>query len=183
MMARSRAKSTPNFLKRQCWDSAMFISLVTKPKTDEGSKRVEKIKELLALHEQKKIEIVVSTMAIVEFRPYQDQASHDPALVQFVDALFNSTDIELYGLTPGIAALAREIGEKQHALTPTDTIHIATAVIAKADVLFTFDGDGKIGKRRRQKEMIANDGKFGTPPLKISAPYVDFGPMFEGQTT
>jgi hypothetical protein len=93
-----------------------------------------------------------------------------------------STDIFLYDVTPGIAAMAREIGEKQHALTPTDTVHIATAIFAKADVLFTFDGDGKIGKRRRQKEMIANTGEFGTPPLRISTPFVDLGPLLDEQT-
>jgi len=157
----------------------MFISLATKQTTDERRKRVEKIKELLALHEQKKIEIAISTMAIVEFRPYQDAASHDPANVKRIEELFNSTDITLYDLTPGIAAMAREIGEKNHALTPTDSIHIATAIFAKADVLFTFDG---VGKRRRQKDMIANTEKFGNPPLKISEPYVDLGPLIDEQT-
>ncbi len=158
----------------------MFISLATKQTTEEGHERVEKIKALLTLHEQKKIELVISTMAIVEFRPYQDGVAHDPATAKIVDDLFNSTDIALYGLTPGIAAMAREIGEKHPRLTPTDTIHIATAVIANVDVLFTFDGGGK---RRRPKQMITNSGKIGNPPLKIAEPYVDLGPMFDEQTS
>lgn len=153
----------------------MFISLATN--VDEG--RVKIIKELLDLHEKKQIEIIVSTMAIVEFRPYQGQAPHTET-AKIVDDLFNSTDILLYGLTPDIASMARDIGEKHPALTPTDTIHIATAIVAKADVLFTFDGGGK---RRRQKSMILNTGKFGTPSLKISEPYVDLGPMFDEQTS
>lgn len=157
----------------------MFITLATEQSTDEGRKRVERIKELLALHEQKKIEIVISTMAIVEFRPYQEGVLHDPEAARIVDELFNSTDIDPYALTPGIAAMAREIGEKHPKLTPTDAIHIATAITAKADVLFTFDGGGK---RRRQKQMITNSGKIGNPPLKISEPYVDLGPMFDEQT-
>ena len=49
----------PEFLKRQCWDSAMFITLALKQETDAGRERVETIKELLILHEKRKIEIVV----------------------------------------------------------------------------------------------------------------------------
>lgn len=158
----------------------MFITLVTRQETKEGHKRVEKIQELLGLHEQKKIEIAISTMAIVEFRPYQEGVPHDPAAAKIVDDLFNSTDILLYGLTPGIAAMARDIGEKHPAITPTDAIHIATAIVANADVLFTFDG---VGKRRRPKSMIANTGKIGNPPLKISEPYVDLGPLLDEQTS
>lgn len=157
----------------------MFITFVTEQTTEEGRERVEKIKELLALHEQKKIELVVSTMAIVEFRPYQEGVLYDPEAAKIVDGLFNSTDIDPYALTPGIAAMAREIGEKHPKLTPTDAIHIATAIVAKADVLFTFDGGGK---RRRPKQMITNSGKIGTPPLKISEPYVDLGPLVDEQT-
>lgn len=168
------------FLKRQYWDSAMFITLASQQVTVEGCKRLKVIKELLGLHDQKNIEIIVSTMVIAEFRPYSHGASPDPALAQIVDDLFNSTDILLYGLTPGIAAMAREIGEKNRNITPTDAVHIATAVFADADVLFTFDGGGK---RRKQKHMIANSEKFGTPPLKISAPYVDLGgPLFNRPT-
>lgn len=35
--------------------------------------------------------------------------------------------------------MARDIGEKNPSLTPADTVHIATAIVAKADVLFTLD--------------------------------------------
>ena len=156
----------------------MFITLACTQVTDEGRERVKVIKELLDLHERKEIEIIASTMAMVEFRPYQGGQAHDPVLARFVDNLFNSADILLYGLTPQIALLARKLGEENPAITPVDAAHIATAVFAKADVLFTFDGDVKL-QRRRPKHMIANTGKFGTPPLKISAPYVDFGPLFD----
>jgi len=151
----------------------MFISLVT----NVDPERVRTIKELLNLHEQQRIEIVVSTMAIVEFRPYQAGMSIDAAAAKAVDDLFNSTDILLYSLTPDIALMAREIGEKHPSINPTDSIHIATAIVAKADVLFTFDGGGK---KRRPRHMIANTGRIGTPPLKISEPFVDFGPLIDG---
>lgn len=173
-------QTKPKFLKRQYWDSAMFISFVTKQATDEGCKRVEIIKELLGLHEQQKIEIIVSTMVMAESRPDSEGGVYDPASANIVDDLFNSTDILLYGLTPQIATLAREIGEKYPAITPTDAVHIATAIFAKADVLFTFDG---AGKRRRPKHMITNSGRIGTPPLKISAPFVDLGPLLDREAT
>lgn len=158
----------------------MFISLASLQTTDEGRKRVETIKELLGLHEQKKIEIIISTMVIVEFRPYAEGGSHDPALTKIVEDLFNSTDILIYGLTPGIATMARGIGEKHPRITPTDAIHISTAIFAGADVLFTFDGGGK---RRRPKHMIENSERIGTPPLRISEPYMDLGPLLDMPTT
>jgi hypothetical protein len=74
----------------------MFISLTTKPENNKTHRRVEIINKLLGLHKQKKIKIIISTMAIIKFQPYQKQTSHIPELAKFINNLFNSTNILLY---------------------------------------------------------------------------------------
>lgn len=92
--------------------------------------------------------------------------------------LFESDRIDLWAVTPHIAAEAARIGYENPSVTPTDCVHIATAIEATADVLFTFDGSGTT-KRRKQGAMIALSGSVGDPPLRIREPSVSHGPLFD----
>ena len=49
----------------------------------------------------------------------------------------------------------------QHNFDPKDAIHVATAVLARAPNLDTFDGD-----------LIKRSGQIGDPPLVIARPNV-----------
>jgi hypothetical protein len=52
-------------------------------------------------------------------------------------------------------------------LKPVDAIHLACAIHAKVDELFTYDGDG------REKGLLDLDNKVGIPPLKVKYPHFD----------
>lgn len=158
----------------QYWDSCVFISLLIKEK-----ERIETVEALLRKSEEGKIVIAASTLVIAEVRPDELNPTLDPAQYKKIQELFNSDRISYWALTPAIAERAREIGVQHPKLLPPDCIHIATALACNASVLFTFDGSGP--KRRRPAEMIRYDGLFGNPALKICAPYIEEGPLFDAQ--
>jgi PIN domain len=62
------------------------------------------------------------------------------------------------------AELAHEI-TRTYGLTNADAVHVATAVIAKVPVLYTYDSAK--GKRRG---LLRHDRKIGDPPLRIEVP-------------
>jgi len=59
-----------------------------------------------------------------------------------------------------------------------DSLHIASAIHAKADVLFTLDGVRDSKGRRRNRDLTEFSGKIGNPPLTIEGPFIDIGPLF-----
>lgn len=70
-----------------------------------------------------------------------------------------------------VRPVTREIAEKAHELTRThgltnlDAIHVATALIAKVPVLYTYDGP-----KQKRKGLLRYDGQIGIPPLRIENP-------------
>ena len=127
----------------QYWDSNMFISLLN----GENQDRVKIIRDLLQLNKNGALRIATSTFTIAEVRPHANDRGLPIDEFETALQLFESDRLELWTVTEKIAAEAARIGFENPSVTPTDAIHIATAIAAKADVLFTFDGGGT--KRRR----------------------------------
>ena len=171
--------------RRQYWDSSLFISYLTATEVD----RVEIIQGLLDQHERSGIEIIISSFAIAEVRsipvegattPTDDEGAvetvaYHPDHLRRVMNLFNSLELEIRVLTPRIAERAAEIGDRFPRLLPPDCVHIATAIEAEADVLFTYDG---AGQRRRPGAMLRYDWRIGDG-LRIMEPFVPTGPLFD----
>ena len=95
-------------------------------------------------------------------------ASFDDTERRRVADLFASDVLVYRVLTDRTALSAADIGNTYPSLTPGDCVHIATAIEARADVLFTYDG---AGQRRRPNEMLRYDTMIGTPPLRIMEPF------------
>lgn len=173
----------------QYWDSTVFVSFIRGEKEDPH--RVEAVRALLDIYDRGGIQIVTSSFALAEVRalPKNDapgppvgreeeveRERFDPTRWQRVQDALNSEQLIIRVLTPRIARLAADIGNKFPRLLPADCVHIATAIDAEADVLFTYDG---VGQRRRTADMLRYDGKIGDPPLRIREPYIPTGPLFE----
>lgn len=172
--------------QRQYWDSSLFISYLAGTETE----RVEVIQGLLEQHERSGIEIVISSFAIAEVRriPLEgattpadnegavETVAYHPDHMRRVRDLFNSLDLEIRVLTPRIAERAAEIGDMFPRLLPPDCVHIATAIEAGADVLFTYDGETQ--RRRRPGAMLRYDQRIGDG-LRIMVPFVPTGPLFD----
>jgi predicted nucleic acid-binding protein len=160
----------------QYWDSCLFIAILSNHPNERD--RIDIIRHLIEQEKRGNFGIVCSTIAIAEVRP--DESNPGLNLDEFAAAieLMQSDRIDWRPLTPPIAEVAQKMGKDFPSLAPMDCIHIATALSAKAEVLFTFDGGGK---RRKRDRMITHDGKIGNPPLKICVPRIDYGPMFRDQ--
>jgi predicted nucleic acid-binding protein len=171
--------------QRQCWDSALFISYLT----GHESERVKRIDALLDQFDRSGIHIVVSTFAIAEVRRLPERGIEGPSLgneqdvcvepfdasrLQRIQDIFRSPDLDVRVLTPRIAERAASIGDMFPKLLPADCVHIATAIEAKVDVLFTYDG---VGQRRRPDAMLRYDGRIDG--LRIKEPFVPLGPLFD----
>jgi predicted nucleic acid-binding protein len=81
--------------------------------------------------------LVTSRLSLLECRvkPLRD---NDPALLGKYDEFFTRTDIELSEITPPIIDRATTL-RAIHGLKTPDSIHVATALEAQADVLVTGD--------------------------------------------
>ena len=171
--------------QRQYWDSSLFLSYLTGTETE----RVEVIQGLLEQYERNGIEIIISSFAIAEVRsipvvgattPPDDEGAvetvaYDPQHLRQVRDIFTSPQLEIRVLTPRIAERAAEIGDTFPRLLPPDCVHIATAIEAGADVLFTYDG---VGQRRRTGAMLRYDRRIGDS-LRIMEPFIPTGPLFD----
>ena len=162
----------------QYWDSCLFISFLTNLEAN----RVDVIRELLDQVQARKsrLRIVVSTLVLAEVRPSETYTKdHYEEIIELFDT--DRPYFQFYGLTRGIAKRSRDIGSAHPRLSVPDSIHIATAIEAGADVLFTYDGDQK-KESRRSGRMLQYHNQIGMPPLRIEVPTIDHGPLFRGLT-
>jgi len=170
--------------RAQYWDSTLFLSYLDPLQPE----RVRVMRELLRAREQGTIEIVISTLVIAEVRslptpgaPATLGAEHevetqplDPVHEDTLKRFFSSDQLDYRPLTVRIARRAADIGDRFPRLLPADCVHIATALEAEVDVLFTYDG---AGRRRRPEDMIRYDGRI--EGLRIHEPFVPMGPLWD----
>lgn len=162
------AASTP---KRVCWDACAWIALIQREKIRDAKGAVIEdryglCRSVIDLAEKGKIEVATSGLSLAEvckspaikarsddqIGPYFE---HDWVLVVPVDTL--------------VGATARALMLAGHAgLKPPDAVHLATAIIANADELHTFD------KRLLDldEQLARQDGNI----LKICKPSVATAP-------
>lgn len=172
--------------KIQYWDSPLFLVYVS----GRDQPKIAIINGLLDLYDKNSVEIVISTYVIAEVRSIPEDDSptstgnqgleavstvtFTPEEMERVQKLFESPQLDYRVLTPRIASHAAEIGNRFPRLLPPDCVHIATALEANADVLFTWDG---AGRRRRPGDMLRYDGMIDG--LRIMQPFVPMGPLFD----
>jgi hypothetical protein len=77
---------------------------------------------------------------------------------------FQNPYIYIRSVTRQVAELAHEF-TRTHGLRNADAVHVATAVIAKVDVLYTWDDP-----KQRRSGLIRHNMKIGNPPLRIEKP-------------
>jgi len=77
---------------------------------------------------------------------------------------FEHEYIEVYQADRVICEEAHHI-IRLNGLLPMDAIHMATALVAKVDLVVTTDS-----KKYRRKGLLFYDGRIGNPPLKVTLP-------------
>jgi predicted nucleic acid-binding protein len=158
--------------ERQYWDSNLFIDFLT-DKSSPQSQRSKTFKDLVAEARSGHSIILLSNIVLAEVRPKRARnGEHRELLEELLEA--NRPFVQFYGVTRRIALRARDEGAK-HSLSIPDAIHVATALEAKAKVLFTYDG---LKKDAPISGLLRLNGQMGNPPLRIEVPRVRLGPLF-----
>lgn len=119
---------------RRYWDANVFIAALS---AEQG--RVEKLRPVLKAAERGETEILTSVVTLTEVvNPRRSHTPRGEELDRTIDAFFRHDFIIVVPLGESMARRAREFC-REYGLKPLDAIHLATAIIADAERLETFD--------------------------------------------
>ena len=138
---------------RICWDACAWIALIQQERIRDESGKITEDRYALARSvidraEKGAVEIVTSGLCLVEVSKDSPTTSRDQLV-----AYFDNDYIILVPVDRLVGERARSLMFDRHPqLKPADATHLATALIANADELHTFDGrllefDGKLTTR------------------------------------
>jgi predicted nucleic acid-binding protein len=131
--------------KRPFLDTSVFLAAINGEKlVADGSTRGEVARDILLAAERKEIDLIASTLVAAEiiYKKGSKVPSDEPE--PEIDAILNNRDRPVlwvdvdYSLTTEARHLART-----HGLAVNDSIHLAAALRAKADVLLRWDREFK----------------------------------------
>jgi len=143
-------------VRRRYWDACAFLGWLK-----EEPDKVAECRQVIEEARSGTLEIVTSSLTLAEVLWLKGK---DPIPVEDrrkVRRFFLSTWILLWEVDRQVAERAQDV-VWDHTVRPKDSIHVATALVAGAEQLDTFDGP-----------LIALDGKIGPPTLKIGRPRID----------
>ena len=144
-------------------DSCVLIAAVCCPDVTVR----DELRELFNQMDNGRLIAYTSTFTLSEVRTFKIDATpvpeDDPDAVA-IRGLLNSRRIIKRPLIEYLGARAQQIGMDNPLLMPGDCVHIATAEQMKVDVLFTYDGGYKVG-RRKPDRMLAYDGQH---PVRLA---------------
>jgi predicted nucleic acid-binding protein len=126
---------------KYCWDSCVFISLLTLVgRTDEELANLQAVERL---SDNGDVQIFTASITLVEVLACKLTDEQE----RMFRELLHRTNVTAVSVTPRIAAKAREIrnyyATKGMNIAVPDSIHLATAVHYDATALHTYDGGGK----------------------------------------
>jgi predicted nucleic acid-binding protein len=153
------------------WDSNVFIDLIEKTPA-----RYQVLEGIVNSAERGEVRIVTSAMSLVEVSKLNNLGGVLPEwkeklIVQF----FENDYISVRTVDRVVAETARPI-IRGHNLKAPDAIHVATALLARAQVLHTYDS----------QDLLPLDRKIGLPSLpllRIEEPKWEFQPPLAGLTS
>jgi predicted nucleic acid-binding protein len=152
------------------FDACIFIELLQQKKPD-------RFEACEALHDQaknKKLIIVTSAATITEVNKLPETEALLEEQSRKILDFFEHSYIAVRSLDRQIAEYAHEL-TRTHGLHTLDAIHVATAVLNKVSVFYTYDAS-----KGRRKGLLRHHLKIGNPPLRIEQPPKPCpGPLFE----
>jgi predicted nucleic acid-binding protein len=161
------------------WDASLFLAwLMNEPREPAVMEGIAEIAQ--DINDNKAILI---TSVITRTEVFEGRLSDD-VRQKFTD-LFKRRNVKQIAVDERVAELARQIREYYSVQKPSvrietpDSLHLATAILYKADELHTTDGSGK---RRRPSDLISLSGNVaGQYPLTILLPRSKQVGLFPGQ--
>lgn len=148
--------------------SDTWISLISNLMTEDAIDRRSNLEHFVQDAMDGKAKLFVSTVTIVEVvrtESVKDAPVEVPAGVrQKIMDLFEEPYITPVPLDPARASEARDLRWKHPWLRTMDAIELASALYAKVEVMYTYDGSGA------KRGLISLDVLVGNPPLRIQVP-------------
>jgi len=142
------------------FDSCVFIELLQRDDKD----RTEACDYLMGLAEKKELVIVTSTVAITEVNKLPESSALPEEQSKKILAAFQRSYFKPRPVTRAVAELAHEL-TRTHGLKNLDAIHVATALLSRVSVLYTYDGP-----KQRRRGILRHHLSIGSPPLRIEMP-------------
>lgn len=141
------------------WDSCVIIDAL------QGTGKKLDLSALVKRGQDGHLQILISELSIIECSHLKASNLPKDDQHKLLDAWFESPFIIRQAIHPGITRRAIAIA-RQHELTASDAIILATAEYRKVGVLHTGDGKGK----KQGKKLLPLSGKIGDPPISIMEP-------------
>ena len=158
--------------RRVYWDACTWIALIQREKIAVGgSDRDTLCRAVIAEAKKNKIEILTSTLSLVEVckNPKIRTSDEDQ-----IGAYFENDYILLMNLDRLVGEHARQLMTSGHAgLKPLDAVHVSSAILGLASELHTYDDklhklDGKFARVDGGQLHICTPDVGGTPPPLLS---------------
>lgn len=139
-------------------DSSAFIAAI---KNETGC---EPIRRVLELADTEEVQVYASPLILVEARG-QGRGPQDSETEKRALAILSGARILDVEFTRSVALRARRyVGA--HGLKPPDAIHLASAVAAEVDLMWTLDHDfSRLWKTRVENVWVDQPYEFGAPRL------------------
>jgi len=141
-------------------DTCVFIEILQQA----NASRFDACDELRRLAERKDLVIVTSSVTIAEFNKMEKENTLTAKKSREILDFFENEYIAIRSADRRTAEYAHELA-REHGLMPLDAIHVATAILSRASVFYTYDG-----AKGRRKGLLRHNLEFGTPPLRIVMP-------------
>jgi predicted nucleic acid-binding protein len=135
--------------KKYCWDSCVFISLLTGEGRTEAE--ITHLKAMERLCDDGEIYIYAPSITLIEVLA----CKLTPEQETLFQALLQRSNVEVVSVSRRVATIAREIRNHYRIggdeIAVSDSIHLATAIRFGATALHTYDG---CGKRKRKTDLL-----------------------------
>jgi predicted nucleic acid-binding protein len=162
--------------RRIYWDASVWIALIQQERIrDAGGKLIEDryalCRNVILAAEKGQIEIATSTLSFAEVCKHPDIKNGNEDKIA---AFFENDYILPVNLDRSVGETARHMMMSGTALKPPDACHVATAAIANAEEMHTFDRgmlnlDGKVDKSDGTKLKICKPDPGGKPAPLLEA--------------
>lgn len=137
------------------WDSNAFLGWIA-----HEPDKADECRGVIRAAEKGELRIVTSSLTLVEVIKLKSHAPISRENEARINDFFKHEYIVVRQVDRATAEYGREL-IWAHGFHPKDSVHVATALMARVPFLDTFDG-----------KLIAKSGKIGEPPLIIARPNV-----------
>ena len=159
------------------WDACIFLAWLNAEDAIHGAAVMDGIREMVRDIDAGRANLFTSVMTKTEvFHKLKTQWARD----EFT-RLFQRSNVSFVAQDERISDKSSEIREfysrKKITLDAGDCVHLATAIIYKADALYTLDGSSENPK---PNALLPLDGDVAGYPLSIKKPHSKQGSLFSG---